>query len=176
MQCLVIMPFKGAFDPVYQAVRATVTNAVPGQPIDCYWLKDMYAAGRITDDILESIQKAALCVADLTDSNPNVMWETGYAMALGKPTILISQHFETLPFDLKVHRVLSYQQNALEEFVPHLTKAICQTLARYDVKVSTKVEGLGHIATPVIAVTGSMSAGRFACIAAWRAYSGRTSL
>jgi hypothetical protein len=159
MQCLVIMPFRDAFDPVYQAVRATVANAVPGQPIDCYWLKERYAAGRITDQLLDSIQKAALCVADLTDSNPNVMWETGYAMALGKPTILISQHVETLPFDLRVHRVLSYQQNALEALVPLLSKAISQTLATYDVKVATRVEGRDHITTPVIAVTGSMSAG-----------------
>ncbi len=49
MRCLVIMPFEDAFNPVYQAVQATVASAVPGQPIDCYWLKDVYAAGRITD-------------------------------------------------------------------------------------------------------------------------------
>jgi hypothetical protein len=155
MQCLVIMPFKAEFDPVYQALQATVAAAVPGQPINCYWLKDVYAAGRITDDILDSIHKAALCVADLTNSNPNVMWETGYAMALGKPTVLISQHVETLPFDLKVHRVLPYQQNALEAFVPLLSKAVNQTLARYDLKVSTKAERREHLTTPVIAVTGS---------------------
>jgi len=152
------MPFEDAFNPVYQAVQATVASAVPGQPIDCYWLKDVYAAGRITDDILDSLQRAALCVSDLTGSNPNVMWETGYAMALGKPTVLISQHVKTLPFDLLVHRVLPYQQNALEELVPLLSKAISQTLARYDVKVSTKVESRGHITTPVIAVTGTMLA------------------
>src|SRR5207248_2647140 len=83
MQCLVIMPFGEAFDPVFRAVRNTVAGAVPGQPIDCYWLKDVHAAGRITDDIVAGIQKAALCVSDVTRSNPNVMWETGYAMALG---------------------------------------------------------------------------------------------
>jgi hypothetical protein len=158
MQCLVIMPFKGTFDPVYQTVQATVASAVPGQPINCFWLKDIYAAGRITDDILDSIQKAVLCISDLTDSNANVMWETGYAMALGKPTVLISQHVETLPFDLKVHRVLPYQQNALDQFSPLLAKAVNQTLARYDVKVTTKVESRGQVATPVIAVTGSMRA------------------
>ena len=76
MQCLVIMPFGEAFDPVFRAVRNTVAGAVPGQPIDCYWLKDVHAAGRITDDIVAGIQKAALCVSDVTRSNPNVMWET----------------------------------------------------------------------------------------------------
>jgi hypothetical protein len=155
MQCLVIMPFEKTFDPVYQAVQATVANAVPGQPINCCWLKDIYAAGRITDDILDSIQKATLCVSDLTGSNPNVMWETGYAMALGKPTVLISQDVGTLPFDLKVHRVLPYQQDALEVFAPLLAKAVSQTLARYDVEGPAKVESQVPVTTPVIAVTGS---------------------
>src|SRR2546421_1066636 len=118
MQCLVIMPFRGNFDPVFRVVQTTVVNAVPGQPIDCYWLKDIHAAGRITDDILSGIQKAALCVSDLTQSNPNVMWETGYAMALGKPTVLISQDVETVPFDLKVHRVLPYRLDALDALAP----------------------------------------------------------
>src|SRR6516164_5833594 len=158
MQCLVIMPFSDTFDSVYQTVRATVANAVPGQPINCYSLKDVYAAGRITDDILASIQEAALCVSDLTGSNPNVMWETGYAMALGKPTVLISENVGALPFDLKVHRVLPYRQDSLETFALLLVKAVGQTLARYDVKVSPKIEGRGTITTPIIAVTGSMIA------------------
>jgi hypothetical protein len=76
-------------------------------------------------------------------------------MALGKPTVLISQHVENLPFDLKVHRVLPYRQDALESLGPLLAKAVNQTLARYDVKVSTNVEARGHAATPIIAVTGS---------------------
>src|SRR5437763_6851866 len=147
MQCLVIMPFQASFDPVFRTVQTTVANAIPEQPIDCYWLKDVHAAGRITDDILNGIQKAALCVADLTESNPNVMWETGYAMALGKPTVLISQDVETLPFDLKVHRVLPYQLDMLPDLGRILSKAVSQTLARYDVKVSTNVETRGQPTT-----------------------------
>jgi hypothetical protein len=155
MQCLVIMPFRASFDPVFRIVQTTVANAVPGQLIECYWLKDIHAAGRITDDIVNGIQKAALCVADLTESNPNVMWETGYAMALGKPTVLISQDVDTLPFDLKVHRVLRYRPDALADLGPILAKAVSQTLARYDVKVSTNLENRRQPATPVIAVTGT---------------------
>ncbi len=155
MQCLVIMPFQSAFDPVFQTVQAAVAGAVADEPIDCYWLKDVLAAGRITDDILAGIQKAALCVADLTGSNPNVMWETGFAMALGKPTVLISQHVETLPFDLKVHRVLPYQPEALAAFAPVLGKAIQQTLARYDVRPAARMDSHRPAAAPVIAVTGT---------------------
>lgn len=155
MQCLVIMPFQSRFDPIYQAVQSTVVSAVPGRSMDCYWLKDVHAAGRITDDILSGIQKATLCVADLTENNPNVMWETGYAMALGKPTVLISQDIASLPFDLKVHRVLTYDPVNLEALKPTLAKAIAQTLARYDVPASGQTEPPRTSTTSVIAVTGT---------------------
>ena len=131
MQCLVIMPFKGAFDPVYQTVQATIAIAVPGGPIDCYWLKDIYATLQIADDILDSIHKAVLCVSDLTDSNPNVMWETGLCDGPGK-THGINEPTRgyKLPFDLKVHRVLPYDQNALEELHRDLRSRLSHTCSR----------------------------------------------
>lgn len=155
MQCLVIMPFGAEFDPVFRAVRDAVATAVPGRPIDCYWLKDVHAAGRITDDLVAGIQKAALCVADLTGCNPNVMWETGYAMALGKPTVLVSQDVEALPFDLKVHRVLAYRPDQLDALAATLAKAVAQTLSRYAVDLAVAAV---PTAVPAIAVTGSSMA------------------
>src|ERR1700730_12701180 len=109
MKCLVLMPFRSDFDSVFACVRAAASGALGSGTIECYWLKDVYAAGRITEDILQGLKDATLCVADLTENKPNVMWETGYAMALGKPTILIGQSVETIPFDLKNHRILEYQ-------------------------------------------------------------------
>jgi hypothetical protein len=53
MDCLVIMPFQARFDAVFETVRKTAVHPVPGEVIDCYWLKDVHAAGRITDDILD---------------------------------------------------------------------------------------------------------------------------
>lgn len=156
LNCFVIMPFREEFDAVFKWVRDAVERAVPGLPITCHWLKDMHAAGRITDDIVQSLREAAVCVADVTDSNPNVMWETGYAMALGKPTILIAQRVEELPFDLKVHRVLPYGHDMLGEATGRLGQAMRETLARYDIQTAlpqAPENPLQHIA-----VTGTMLA------------------
>ena len=133
LTCFVIMPYQKEFDPVFETARKAA-NLVPDDEVSCHWLKEVHAAGKITDDILESLHEADLCIADVTGNNPNVMWETGFAMALGKPTILIGQRIEMLPFDLKIHRVLNYELAALDVLQEKLSKAIKQTLMRYDLK------------------------------------------
>lgn len=158
VKCIVIMPFDRNFDDVFKTVCAAGDAAECGVSIECYWLKDILAAGRITDDIVDGLGTAALCIADLTGNNANVMWEAGYAMALGKPTILIGQDIETLPFDLKVHRVLSYHRERLELLEHDLRKAIRQTVERYQIETAGTAGDRQRSSPLAIAVTGSMSA------------------
>ena len=157
LKCFVIMPFGDDFDPVFTTVREATADAVPGERIGSYWLKDIQSAGRITDDIVRALQEADLCIADVTGANPNVMWETGYAMALGKPTILIGREVEELPFDLKVHRVLPYAPGALESFGQRLAESLRQTLARYELKPQQR-HPQAQTETLSIAATGSSRA------------------
>ncbi len=160
MKCFVIMPFRQTFDPVFDAVKVAACSSIPGGDFDCYWLKDIHAAGRITDDIIAGLSEAAFCIADISGNNPNVMWETGFAMALGKPTILIGQDIDSLPFDLRSHRVLPYNLTDLEDLQHRLSKAIRDTLARYQLKGSGTAElpPAKHPARMTIAVTGTMRA------------------
>ena len=157
LKCLVLMPFAEEFDPVFRAVQASVQDALPDRSISCEWLKHIHAAGCITDDIVTGIEQASLCVADLTTNNPNVMWETGYAMAAGKPTILICQHVEALPFDLKVHRVLEYDRADVSALAPRLAEAVRQTVSRHAIATLSHSEVQAGTSAPVIAVTGSTS-------------------
>jgi len=160
MKCFVIMPFAEAFDAVFDAVKCVATTAVPGTVVECYWLKDIHSAGRITDDILKGLNEAAFCIADVSGHNPNVMWETGYAMALGKPTILIGQDINALPFDLKSHRILEYSSGSEDQLGHNLAEAIRQTLSRYALKGSGAAElpALKALDQKTITVTGSMTA------------------
>jgi hypothetical protein len=156
MKCFVIIPYADEFDAVYSQVQQAAQDAMPGEQIVCDHLRDVKSAGRITDDIVMSIREAAFCVSDVTGNNPNVMWETGYAMALGKPTILIGQDVARLPFDLKIHRIQPYSFPDLHLLRKDLARAIQQTLSRYDIKADSPVpEPIGG-ERPTIAVTGSM--------------------
>jgi hypothetical protein len=65
------MPFGNEFDLVFKTVRKSLANSGLDAEIDCYFLKDECAAGRITDDIICLLQESALCIADVTGNNPN---------------------------------------------------------------------------------------------------------
>lgn len=159
MKCFVIMPFRQEFDPVFNTVKEAVSNSISEVDFDCYWLKDVHSAGRITDDITAGLSESTFCIADLSGNNPNVMWETGYAMALGKPTILIGQEIDSLPFDLRSHRILPYSLTNLADLRPKLTKAVRDTLARYELKgTATELPSAAHPERMTIAVTGTMRA------------------
>lgn len=64
---------------------------------------------RITDRILESIQKAEYVVADLSDARPNVFYEAGYAQGIGKTPIYVASHGTQLEFDLKDYPVIHFK-------------------------------------------------------------------
>ena len=113
MNCFVIMPFSPEFDDVYASIKGGVEDALAQGPNRCSRLDEMRPAGRITERLLAQLQSASFCVADLTGSKPNVMWEVGYAMALSKPTIVVTQNLKELPFDLKDMQSLEYSRSHL---------------------------------------------------------------
>jgi nucleoside 2-deoxyribosyltransferase len=113
VKCFVIMPFAKEFIDVYATIKGHVESAVSSQKIKCQRLDDTKPAGRITDRLLSALRECSFCVADLSGCSPNVMWETGYAMALGKPVIVVTQNLATLPFDVKDMQALGYDRNQL---------------------------------------------------------------
>ncbi len=101
----VIMPFSTEFSDVWGgAIRAACEHEglVPIR-VDM-----INKSSNITDDIVDSINKCRLAVIDVTDNNPNVMFELGYALAKKKPYIIISQLTEYLPFDISQIRTIVY--------------------------------------------------------------------
>jgi nucleoside 2-deoxyribosyltransferase len=82
LTCFAIMPFAKPFNDVYATMQAASGDAVQGEDIRCMRLDEIKSAGRISADLIRTLEGAALCIADVTGLNANVMWEVGYAMAL----------------------------------------------------------------------------------------------
>jgi hypothetical protein len=108
------MPFAPEFDDVYAVIKNVVEGVSAGDSHGrCFRLDDARPAGRITDRLLGELRSATICVADLTDTKPNVMWELGFAMALGKPAIIVTQSMQSLPFDIKDMQSIEYSRTRL---------------------------------------------------------------
>jgi len=107
------------------------------------------------------IRRATLCIADVTDANPDVMWEVGFAAALGKPVVAISQGSDKLPFDVKDVRTLTYSRTYLSKTLRDpLAAALKATLERYVARRSGLTVEQQKPRLRAVAVTGSMTAPR----------------
>lgn len=63
---------------------------------------------KIRPDIFSKIRKAVLIVAEISAGSANVLYEVGWAHAMGKPTMLIAEEDADIPFDLNDYPVVKY--------------------------------------------------------------------
>jgi nucleoside 2-deoxyribosyltransferase len=56
---------------------------------------------KVLERVYNQIAKADIIVAEMTGRNANVFYETGYAHALNKRVVLLTQNANDIPFDLK---------------------------------------------------------------------------
>jgi len=101
----VLMPFSSAFDDVY---RYGIKKACEEQNAYCERVDEQMFDGTILDRIYSQISRADVVISDMTGKNPNVFYETGYAHALNKRVILLTQNDADIPFDLKHYTHLVY--------------------------------------------------------------------
>lgn len=125
-----MMPFAEEFDDVYMMMQFAGQDACDVARISFNRLDEVHSPGRISADLLAELESSEACVADLTGTNPNVMWELGYAMAIKKPTIVITQDISSLPFDIHDQRAICYRRSALNSTLrAPLAKALRATVS-----------------------------------------------
>jgi hypothetical protein len=71
----VLMPFRVEFDGTYQIIRDVASR----HGFRVFRADEIAAPGRITDQILAAVQTSGLILADITGTNPNVLYEVGIA-------------------------------------------------------------------------------------------------
>jgi hypothetical protein len=118
--CFVLMPFDSEFDDIY-------TLGIKQSCIDagtyCERVDEQIFNESILDRIYNQISKADIVIADVTNRNPNVFYEVGYAHALGKTTILLTKNADDIPFDLKHYPHIIYD-NKIIKIKEELTKKL----------------------------------------------------
>lgn len=107
--CFVMQPFSGALGTYYDSIFKPAIAQAGLTPVRAD--ADIFATGKIMDQIWRGINEATVLVAELTSKNPNVFYELGLAHALRKPVVLVSSNEEDVPFDLRHIRVIVYDQS-----------------------------------------------------------------
>jgi hypothetical protein len=100
----VAMPYDKAFDNTYYF---GIKQPIESRGRKCERVDQEAFVGDVVDRIRARIRGSELVIADITENNPNVFFEVGYAEGVGKDVILLSQAQET-PFDLKTRRQIRY--------------------------------------------------------------------
>jgi energy-coupling factor transporter ATP-binding protein EcfA2 len=128
--CFVLMPFSSTRDlpAVYDNHVKLVLERCG---LRCERADDIHDISGIMQSVWESINRARLIVAEMTERNPNVFYELGIAHTLGKQVIMITQSMDFVPFDLKHLRciVYDYKPNRIEQFEAALEKTVKTVLS-----------------------------------------------
>lgn len=114
-KCFIITPIGDDIDPIRRHIEGIIDAALRPALEDKYDLVVAHRIsepGSITKQIITEIYSAKLVVANLTNRNPNVMYELALRHSLGKPVIMIAEKGTPLPSDIVMERTIFYQNDA----------------------------------------------------------------
>lgn len=116
----ILMPFDIEFDDIYKfGIKGAAEDVgAYAERVD----EQIFSEG-ILERIFNQISKADVIVADMTGRNPNVFYEVGYAHALGKIVLLLTQEANDIPFDLK-HRPHTVYAGKIDTLREELTRKL----------------------------------------------------
>lgn len=120
----VAMPFSDGKDDVY---HYGIQGAVQSSDLLCERVDSTAFTGEILDRIKRRIESSTLVIADLSNANPNVYLEVGYAWGCDVPTVLLTDDTDDLQFDVQGHNCIEYDnirdlEEKLEEFLQDITR------------------------------------------------------
>lgn len=114
-RCFIITPIGDDSDPIRRHIEGIIEAAIRPALCDKYELvvaHKISEPGSITKQIIKEIYSDKLAIANLTNKNPNVMYELAFRHSLGKPVIMIAEKGTPLPSDIIMERTIFYQNDA----------------------------------------------------------------
>jgi hypothetical protein len=153
-KCFVVTPIGSDDDPIRRHIDGIIKAAIRPTLKDNYEVlvaHEMPNIGSITKQIINEIFISDLVIANLTNTNPNVMYELAFRHCVGKPTIQIAEKGTRIPFDIGTERTILYINDSqgvldlkaeIEKFVSEIDFTKDHQGPIYDVLRSINYENL----------------------------------
>lgn len=101
------MPFDRKYDDTFLVAMRYAAKKIGAA---CVRVDRTEFTGDIIEKIISLIRKSNAVIVDLSDTKENVLYEAGFAHALGKPTVHIcSTDLSRLPFDIRNWNTILYE-------------------------------------------------------------------
>lgn len=134
-RCFVIMPISdqgdypaGHFTKVYEQI---IKPSVEDAGYEAYRIDENNICDPIINKIFEAIQECPMAICDLSNRNPNVLYELGLRQAYDKPVVLIQDDKTKKIFDVSGISTVFYKSARQYEDVlearENIKKAILET-------------------------------------------------
>lgn len=135
---------KGHFTRVYQHIIKPACILAGFEPLRA---DDVLNTNHIALDILKKIIDSDMSICDLSNQNPNVLYELGIRQAFNKPVALIKDSKTNRVFDIQGFRDLEYDENLridnVQEIIENLAEIIKITYQERENQVNSLVKLLG---------------------------------
>jgi hypothetical protein len=120
------MPFSRKYDDTFFVAMSHAAEKVGAV---CKRIDRTEFSGDIVAEIRRLIGLSIAVIVDLSESKPNVLYEAGYAHALGRPSVHIcSSPLEELPFDVRNWNTLYYHVGQTSALQVPLTRRLRSVL------------------------------------------------
>ena len=147
-KCFIIQPLS---DKYKKRCNETYRPAIETAGLVPYRVDENYHVQKLKiEAIKEEIEKSAVCLADITEDNPNVWYELGLADGHNVPVVLICEDAkrEKLPFDVNQRDIYFYATQsqgdweALQQEITNRLKVAIQDVTSEKAKIpATKNNG-----------------------------------
>jgi hypothetical protein len=122
----VAMPFDGTLDDHF---HYAIAPAVRSAGLLCERMDQQKFTGDVVSNMIARISSASILVAEVSDQNPNVYLEIGFAWGRAIPTVLLcSDDTKEIAFDLRSQRLIKYRQ--IRDLEQMLKNELAELVAR----------------------------------------------